>query len=81
MSEPMAPLGKPYTYLPPYADVSYVDGKLRVCRGVIPRSHDAQKRRRWQQTVDILLDQRLALLELAQSESAPTPESKDAADE
>lgn len=56
-----APLSKPYTWLPDYADVDYVDGKLSVARGIIARATDPDLRRRWQETVDILLDQRSAL--------------------
>jgi hypothetical protein len=55
------PLEKPYTYLPEYADVAYVDGKLSVARGILSRTTDPDVRRRWMQTVDILLAQRAAL--------------------
>ena len=57
----LGPLQKPYTYLPEYADVDYVDGKLRVAQGILSRTSDPVKRRRWMQTVDILLAQRVAL--------------------
>lgn len=56
------PIQKPYTYLPEYADVDYVDGKLRVARLVLSRATDPEKRLRWMQTVDILLAQRTALV-------------------
>lgn len=65
MTEPqpaeMGPMERPYTYLPVYADVDYVDGKLRVARGILGRTNDPDLRRRWMQTVDILLAQRTAL--------------------
>ena len=57
----LGPLEKPYTYLPVYADVEYVDGKLRVAQGILGRTTDPERRRRWMQTVDILLAQRTAL--------------------
>lgn len=60
----MTALAKPYTTLPDYADVAYVDGKLSVARGIIARTDDPGLRRRWQETVDILLDQRSALTSL-----------------
>lgn len=65
MSE-IGPLEKPYTYLPDYADVDYVDGKLRVARGILSRTTDVDLRRRWLQTVDILLAQRTALAGVTQ---------------
>lgn len=60
----MTALVKPYTILPDYADVAYVDGKLSVARGIIARTGDPDLKRRWQETVDILLDQRSALASL-----------------
>lgn len=57
-----APLAKGYTTLPDYADVPYVDGKLRVARGIVSRTENPDLRRRWLETIDILLDQRLALV-------------------
>jgi hypothetical protein len=64
-----APIIKPYATLPDYADVEYVDGKLRVAQGIVSRTDDLDLRRRWLQTIDILLDQRRALTELAESEA------------
>lgn len=61
-----APITKPYTNLPDYADVEYVDGKLQVARGIVARTNDADRRRRWLETIDILLDQRRALSEMEQ---------------
>lgn len=58
-----SPVTRPYANLPSYADVEYVDGKLHVARGIIRRTGDPGLRRRWLQTVDILLDQRNALTE------------------
>lgn len=55
-----ASIVKAYTDLPDYADVSYVDRKLRVARMML-RRQDLDLRRRWLETVDILLDQRAAL--------------------
>lgn len=60
----MNSLEKPYTALPSYADVSYVDGKLSVAAGIIRRASGEALRLRWLETVDILLDQRLALSSL-----------------
>ena len=54
-------LEKPYAKLPDYADVDYVDGKLRVASGIVSRTTDLQVKRNWSDTIDILLDQRLAL--------------------
>lgn len=59
-----APLAKPYTYLPDYADVAYIDGKLQVARRIVSRTTDPDLRRRWLETVDILLDQRKAMAEI-----------------
>lgn len=63
----LGPLQKPYTYLPEYADVEYVDGKLRVAQKVLSLTTDPEKRRRWMQTVDILLAQRTALASVTPS--------------
>ena len=52
---------KPYTYLPHYADVEYVDGKLRVARASLAAVTTDEARRGWRETIDILLDQRAAL--------------------
>jgi hypothetical protein len=57
-------LVKPYAYLPDYADVAYVDGKLSVARGIIARATDPGLKRRWMETVDLLLEQRSALASL-----------------
>ena len=57
----LGPLVKPYTYLPEYADVAYVDGKLRVAQGIVSRTKDPERRRRWLETIDILLAQRAAM--------------------
>jgi len=59
-----APIGKPYTSLPDYADIAYVDGKLRVASGIARRAKDPERRRCWLETADILLDQRIALATL-----------------
>lgn len=59
-----APIVKPYTTLPDYADVEYVDGKLRVAAGIASRTNDPERRRQWLETADILLDQRNALAAL-----------------
>lgn len=55
------PIEKPYAALPEYADVAYVDGKLRVAQGIVSRTSDPDLRRRWMQTIDVLLAQRTAL--------------------
>lgn len=60
----MTALVKPYAFLPDYADVAYVDGKLSVARGIIARSTDPDLKRRWRETVDLLLEQRSALASL-----------------
>lgn len=60
----MTPIEKPYTILPSYADVDYVDGKLKVARGIIARTNNPDLKKRWQETADILLDQRNALDQL-----------------
>jgi hypothetical protein len=57
-------LVKPYAFLPDYADVAYVDGKLSVARGIIARTADPGLKRRWMETVDLLLEQRSALASL-----------------
>lgn len=62
MSEPIV---KPYATLPDYADIAYVDGRIAVARGIIVRTADPDLRRRWLATVDVLLDQRCALADLA----------------
>ena len=67
------PLVKPYASLPDYADVEYVDGKLKVARGIITRTEDTELKRRWMDTVDILLDQRAALASLENELSGGTP--------
>jgi len=64
----LGPIEKPYTYLPVYADVAYVDGKLNVARGILSRATDPDLRRRWLQTVDILLAQRSALADVSAAE-------------
>lgn len=53
-----------YTYLPAYADVEYVDGKLQVARSVIQTTKNQALKQRWLKTIDILLDQRLALADV-----------------
>lgn len=60
----MTALVKPYAYLPDYADVDYVDGKLSVAQGIIARTTDPGLKRRWMETVDLLLEQRSALASL-----------------
>lgn len=57
----MTVLVKPYAVLPDYADVAYVDGKLSVARGIVSRTSDPDLKRRWWETIDILLAQRSAL--------------------
>jgi hypothetical protein len=64
-----APIERPYTGLPDYADVDYVDGKLRVASGIVSRTSDSDLRRRWLQTIDILLAQRRVLAELETADS------------
>lgn len=59
-----ASVSKPYAALPDYADVDYVDGKLRVASGIARRATDPERRRKWLETADILLDQRNALAAL-----------------
>lgn len=66
-------LVKPYAKLPDYADVEYVDGKLKVARGIVSRTQDFDLRRRWLETIDILLDQRAALVSLAEVISGVIP--------
>lgn len=60
----LGPLSKPYTSLPDYADAEYVDGKLSVAQGIVSRSTDPDVRRRWLETIDILLAQRSVLAEV-----------------
>lgn len=55
---------KPYATLPTYADIEYVDGKLKVASGIVARTTDPTVKRRWLETIDILLDQRSALASL-----------------
>lgn len=57
----MTELIKPYTSLPDYADIDYIDGKLKVAAGIIRRTQDPDLKRRWLETVDILLAQRSAM--------------------
>jgi hypothetical protein len=64
-----APIERPYTGLPDYADADYVDGKLRVASGIVSRTSDSDLRRRWLQTIDILLAQRRVLAELETADS------------
>ena len=61
---------KPYGYLPDYADVEYVDGKLRVARAALAASDTPQQQARWRGTVDLLLDQRSALVSLSPGEAS-----------
>jgi hypothetical protein len=66
-----APIVKPYATLPDYADVEYVDGKLRVASGIVRRTNDPDLRRRWLGTIDILLSQRKALAEIDDADHPP----------
>ncbi len=54
----------PYLSQPIYADVEYIDGKLKVARGIVSRTSDSNLKDRWQKTIDSLLDQRSMLFEV-----------------
>ncbi len=60
----MTALIKPYTTLPDYADIAYVDGKLLVAKGIVSRTSNPDLKRRWMETIDILLGQRSALMSI-----------------
>lgn len=62
--EPQPPNIKAYAFLPDYADVDYIDGKLKVARGIVSRTTNERRKRDWLETIDVLLDQRTALAEL-----------------
>lgn len=55
---------KPYTNLPSYADIEYIDGKLKVAQGIVSRTDNLNTKNNWLETIDILLDQRSAMLEV-----------------
>jgi hypothetical protein len=57
-------LEKPYTTLPDYADVAYVDGKLSVAQYCLKAARTQKQKDEWHETIDILLGQRLALASL-----------------
>lgn len=64
----MSDCPSPYTALPDYADVKYVDGKLKVASGVLANCKDPRIKKNWLRTIDLLLDQRSALLALEKKE-------------
>lgn len=58
-------MNKPYaSSVPNYADVEYIDGKLKVASGIVARTDDPNLKRRWLETIDQLLEQRAVLAEL-----------------
>lgn len=57
----MNKINKPYTSLPTYADVEYIDGKLKVASNIVNRTTNTKRKTDWLETIDILLDQRNAL--------------------
>jgi len=56
---------KPYAFLPDYAGFAYIDGKLKVASGIVAKVKDEDLRRRWRETVNLLLDQRNAMADIA----------------
>lgn len=53
----------PYCFVPDYADVKYIDGKLEVA--VLCSKHsNPETAAQWKETIDVLLMQRAALMEL-----------------
>lgn len=60
----MAIIDKPYTNLPNYADLEYIDGKLKVAQSIVKRTTSEETKKRWNETINIILDQRAAYLEV-----------------
>lgn len=57
----MSSIVKPYAFLPTYANVAYVDGKLEVAASIVANTSSEKVKANWMETIDILLVQRQVL--------------------